>query len=46
MALVGAIILARREYIPDEPAETAVSDALTLPERPRDLVPAGKSDVD
>lgn len=46
MALVGAIILARREYIPDEPVETAVSDALKLPERPRDLVPAGKSDID
>ncbi len=46
MALVGAIILARREYIPDEPAEASVSDALTLPERPRDLVPVGKSDID
>jgi len=44
MALVGAIILARREYIPDEPVEASVSDALTLPERPRDLVSAGKSD--
>lgn len=45
MAMVGAIILARREYIPDE----LVSDltrptSLTLPERPRELVPAGSSD--
>ncbi|NJN20731.1 MAG: NADH-quinone oxidoreductase subunit J [Leptolyngbya sp. RL_3_1] len=46
MALVGAIILARREYIPDEPVEASVSDALTLPERPRDLVSAGRSDLD
>ena len=40
MALVGAIILARREYIPDvEPG--AMTEALQLPERPRELVPAG-----
>ena len=39
IALVGAIILARREYIPDEMA--APSEALTLPERPRELVGAG-----
>lgn len=38
MALVGAIILARRELIPDELETDAVSDALTLPERPRELV--------
>ncbi|MEL7493131.1 MAG: NADH-quinone oxidoreductase subunit J [Cyanobacteria bacterium J06554_11] len=39
IALVGAIILARREYIPDTtiPGE----DALTLPEKPRELVAAG-----
>ncbi|MGF1458867.1 MAG: NADH-quinone oxidoreductase subunit J [Leptolyngbyaceae cyanobacterium] len=42
MALVGAIILARREFIPDDKPEAAVSDALTLPERPRELVPAGR----
>ena len=41
MALVGAIILARREFIPDEKPEDAVSDALTLPERPRELVATG-----
>lgn len=44
MALVGAIILARREFIPDERSVDAVSDALKLPERPRDLVSAG-SDI-
>ena len=38
IALVGAIILARRELIPDdEPTKTSV---LTLPERPRELVAA------
>jgi NAD(P)H-quinone oxidoreductase subunit 6 len=42
MALVGAIILARREFIPDEMPSDAVSDALKLPERPRELVPAGR----
>jgi NAD(P)H-quinone oxidoreductase subunit 6 len=40
MALVGAIILARREYLPDELAETSPESALTLPERPRELVSA------
>ena len=39
IALVGAIILARREYIPDETVPS--SEALTLPERPRELVAAG-----
>ncbi len=44
IALVGAIILARREFIPD----TFVIDqeALTLPERPRELVAAGARDDD
>ncbi|HEY9736576.1 MAG TPA: NADH-quinone oxidoreductase subunit J [Trichocoleus sp.] len=41
IALVGAIILARREYIPDSQAGVPVQDALQLPERPRELVPAG-----
>lgn len=40
IALVGAIILARREYIPDE--LTAPTEALTLPEKPRELVAAGQ----
>lgn len=39
IALVGAIILARREFIPDEKVEQDA--ALTLPERPRELVAAG-----
>ncbi len=38
VALVGAIILARREYIPEMPA--GQEEALTLPERPRELVAA------
>lgn len=42
IALVGSIILARREFIPDEKPVDSVSDALTLPERPRELVPAGR----
>ncbi len=42
MALVGAIILARREFIPDETDADAISEALKLPERPRELVPAGR----
>ncbi|MEM8807871.1 MAG: NADH-quinone oxidoreductase subunit J [Cyanobacteria bacterium P01_G01_bin.38] len=43
VALVGAIILARREYIPDvEPA--GEPKVLTLPERPRELVAAGMSE--
>jgi NAD(P)H-quinone oxidoreductase subunit 6 len=43
MALVGAIVLARREFIP-EAAESGRDEALTLPERPRDLIAAGRSD--
>lgn len=43
MALVGAIILARREYIPDTEAGTPVVEALQLPERPRELVSTGSS---
>ena len=41
MSMVGAIILARRDFIPDEVAGlTSTQDSLTLPERPREL--AGK----
>lgn len=44
VALVGAIILARREYVPDiEPVDEP--KVLTLPERPRELVAAGMSDA-
>ncbi len=42
VALIGAIVLARREFIPD--AEVAQTKSLTLPERPRELVAAGKRD--
>ena len=42
MAMVGAIILARREYIPDsELAAESSSSVLQLPERPRELISAG-----
>ena len=44
VALVGAIILARREYIPERPV--GQEEALTLPERPRELVAAGARDED
>ena len=44
IALVGAIILARREFIPDE--AVAQSESLTLPERPRELVAAGAREDD
>lgn len=38
MAMVGAIIIARRDFIPEElPTDETVSTALTLPERPREL---------
>ena len=45
MSLVGAIILARREYVPDyEPSNEP--KVLTLPERPRELVAAGSDTQD
>ncbi|BAZ45000.1 NADH dehydrogenase subunit J [Chondrocystis sp. NIES-4102] len=38
MAMVGAIILARRDLIPESlPTSETVSTSLTLPERPREL---------
>jgi NAD(P)H-quinone oxidoreductase subunit 6 len=41
MSMVGAIILARRDFLPDEiSGATSTQDSLTLPERPREL--AGK----
>ena len=44
MAMVGAIILARRDLIPEpiEKRET-ISTSLTLPERPRELASLGES---
>ncbi|MGI0487856.1 NADH-quinone oxidoreductase subunit J [Pantanalinema rosaneae CENA516] len=44
MALIGAVVLARREFLPDEVAASAQSPVLTLPERPRELVSAGSRD--
>jgi NAD(P)H-quinone oxidoreductase subunit 6 len=38
MSMVGAIILARRDFLPDEiVGQTSVKNNLTLPERPREL---------
>ena len=42
MAMVGAIILARREYIPEEVLPNLTQPTgLTLPERPRELLTVG-----
>ncbi|MBU6228867.1 MAG: NADH-quinone oxidoreductase subunit J [Cyanobacteria bacterium REEB459] len=38
IALIGAIVLARREFIPDVSPGEPESDTLQLPERPRELV--------
>lgn len=41
MAMVGAIILARREYLPEQDTNSGLPQTvLTLPERPRELVSA------
>jgi NAD(P)H-quinone oxidoreductase subunit 6 len=40
IALIGAIVLARREFIPDVAPGEPESEALQLPERPRELVSA------
>lgn len=45
MALVGAIILARREYVPDNEPENE-QKVLTLRERPRELVASGSESQD
>lgn len=43
MAMVGAIVLARREFLPDEgTAQLPQPPVLTLPERPRELVAASQ----
>ncbi len=43
MAMVGAIILARREFIPEAGfGETSTENTLTLPERPRELAGVDK----
>lgn len=44
MAMVGAIILARRDFIPEEALQQAKQSAVyTLPERPRELTSVGTS---
>ncbi|HBB31908.1 MAG TPA: NADH-quinone oxidoreductase subunit J [Cyanobacteria bacterium UBA8803] len=45
IAMVGAIILARRDYIPEElvSRDPEIHTALTLPERPRELAGTGSS---
>jgi NAD(P)H-quinone oxidoreductase subunit 6 len=46
IAMVGAIILARREYLPDQVTPSQLPQTiLTLPERPRELVSTG-SEID
>ena len=42
MAMIGAIILARRDLIPELPQEKSTATALTLPERPRELTSTPK----
>lgn len=44
MALVGAIVLARREFLPETELESDETEALTLPERPRELITTGRGD--
>ncbi|MBW4691134.1 MAG: NADH-quinone oxidoreductase subunit J [Lyngbya sp. HA4199-MV5] len=41
MALIGAIMLARRELLPDDAVAPLQQPALTLPERPRELISVG-----
>ncbi|MFM8007266.1 MAG: NADH-quinone oxidoreductase subunit J, partial [Dolichospermum sp.] len=44
IAMVGAIILARREYLPDQlPTSGLPQTILTLPERPKELISTGSS---
>jgi NAD(P)H-quinone oxidoreductase subunit 6 len=37
MALIGAIVIARREFFPEEGEDLSAESNLTLPERPREL---------
>jgi NAD(P)H-quinone oxidoreductase subunit 6 len=43
IAMVGAIILARREYLPEQTLSQEQQQVLTLPERPRELISVGES---
>ena len=42
MAMVGAIILARRDLIPEASQSEVYTTSLTLPEKPRDLISTGE----
>jgi NAD(P)H-quinone oxidoreductase subunit 6 len=43
IAMIGAIVLARRDFIPDLPSKSELTTtALTLPERPREFTQTGK----
>jgi len=43
IAMIGAIVLARRDFIPDLSSRSELTTtALTLPERPRELTKSGK----
>lgn len=44
MALIGAVVLARREFLPETTLEAGEPEALTLPERPRELITTGRGD--
>jgi NAD(P)H-quinone oxidoreductase subunit 6 len=45
MALIGAIVLARREFIPDIRGVDGEDDALMLPERQREMVASSSSEM-
>jgi NAD(P)H-quinone oxidoreductase subunit 6 len=45
MALIGAIVLARREFIPDIRGVDGQDDALMLPERQREMVASSSSEM-
>lgn len=42
MAMIGAIVLARRDIIPDQALQADTEADLKLPERPRELLGSGK----
>jgi NAD(P)H-quinone oxidoreductase subunit 6 len=45
IAMIGAIVLARREFIPEAASgEESLTPGLTLPERPRELLVVGSSE--
>ena len=44
MAMVGAIILARRDLIPESQKTEVYTTSLTLPEKPRDLISTGNEE--